>query len=500
MCSSSMTVCILIVLQVSHVLVIAAQFAIIPPPKPVIGFLGKEVILPCQLESSRISEDIHISVQWIFVNSSKTIDVKSYDNRNGMETQDNRYRGRTELSHTELNKGNMSLVLKNSQISDQGKYICMIHLGDWFDKVVTELVLAAKGTEPTIALVNYNGQGIDLTCSSKGWYPKPQALWLDSNGKIQREESDTTNAETTAGNFSVSSSITKEPGVDSEVSCKIISPMLQMESESRILISDPFYPATPPWLAPYIVILLLFICLVAAVTYTLGQSYLKVSRYEKQKTETKNDQDHLIQAIETEKCTGKGMVAEQKKRSEVRRAQSHAVAITLDSDYKHPDVIISENKKSASLKTLIPGQAGTVVGGRIVVGKEGYTAGKHYWEVKVGDRLNWELGVLTQAERDKARQERFVKPLREGCWALRHVRGELFSSQDEKKVEKMRDVTYSVIGLLLDQEANDYKISFYNAGHPFLIVCIPIESTEKLHPFLSFGKPSEDKDQIPNPL
>ncbi|XP_061446998.1 butyrophilin subfamily 3 member A2-like isoform X2 [Rhineura floridana] len=479
MCSSSMAVCILIFLQVSHVLIITAQFAIIPPPKPVIGFLGKEVILPCQLKP-RISDGTRISIQWIFVNSSETIDVKSYDNRNGIETQDNRYWGRTELSHTELNKGNMSLLLKNSQISDQGKYICMIHLGDWFDEMVVELVLAAKGIEPTIALVNYNGQGIDLTCSSKGWYPKPQALWLDSNGKIRREESDTTNAETTAGNFSVSSSITKEPGVDNEVSCKIISPMLQMESESRILISDPFYPATPPWLAPYVVILLLFVCLVAAVTYTLGQSYLKVSQYEKKKTETKNDQDHLIQAIETEKRTGKAMVAEQKKRSEVRRAQSHAVAITLDSDYKHPDVVISKDKKSASFK------AGTVVGAQIVVGKEGYTAGKHYWEVKVGDRLNWELGVLTQTERNK----RSVKLLREGCWALRNVRGELFSNRDEKKIERKMDVPYSEIGLLLDQEANDCKISFYNARVEFLIFCIPIESTEKLHPFLSFDKTS----------
>uniref|UniRef100_A0A8D2IP48 Uncharacterized protein n=1 Tax=Varanus komodoensis TaxID=61221 RepID=A0A8D2IP48_VARKO len=164
-------------------------------------------------------------------------------------------------------------------------------------------------------------------------------------------------------------------------------------------------------------------------------------------------------------------------------------AVTLDSEYKHPEIIISEDKRKASLKAPTPGQPGAAVETLIVVGKEGYAAGKHYWEVRVGEGLDWELGVLTQAERDKAKKASLVGPLGEGCWALRSVQGDLFSSQSENKLEK-KDVPYQVIGLFLDREAGD--ISFHNAAIIFPINSIPIQSTEKLYPFLSLGKAAED--------
>ncbi|CAI5790518.1 butyrophilin subfamily 3 member A2-like [Podarcis lilfordi] len=177
----------------------------------------------------------------------------------------------------------MSLILKKTHLSDQGNYTCIVFLGDWYEEVVVELVLAAKGTEPTIALVDYKGWGIGLTCRSNGWYPKPKAFWLVSEGKVRSKQSDTTITETKAGNFSVSSSITTESGVDHEVSCKIINELLGMESESRILISDALYPATSPWLAPFLIILLIFICLLAGAGYKVRQNYQKLSQYEKQK-------------------------------------------------------------------------------------------------------------------------------------------------------------------------------------------------------------------------
>ncbi|XP_033025415.1 butyrophilin subfamily 2 member A2-like [Lacerta agilis] len=273
MCSSSTIVCILIFLQISHVLT-AGQFAIIPPPNSIVGFLGEEVILPCQLTTSSVPESTNIQVQWILHKSSEKIDVKSYYGRNKPETQDDRYRGRAELSWNDLNKGNMSLILKKTYLSDQGNYTCIIILGDWYDEVMVELILAAKGTEPTIALVDYKGSGIGLTCSSNVWYPKPKALWLDSEGKVRSKQSDTTITETAAGNFSVSSSITIESRVDHEVSCKIINELLGMESESRILISDAFYPATSPWLAPFLIILLIFICLLVGAGYKVKGKYL----------------------------------------------------------------------------------------------------------------------------------------------------------------------------------------------------------------------------------
>ncbi|XP_062993660.1 butyrophilin subfamily 3 member A2-like [Elgaria multicarinata webbii] len=496
---SSLLVCILMFLQISYV-ANAGQFAIIPPKNPVIGSLGKEVMLPCQLTTSNISES-SITVTWIFDKSSQKINVGTYIGENKEETSDIRYQGRAELSHRELSKGNMSLILKNSQLTDEGRYVCMVHLGNWYDEVFIDLLLTAKGAEPAITMLDYKSQGIGFTCSSEGWYPKPQALWLNSKGGNRTEKSNTTNTQTAVGTFSVFSSITIQPGGDNELSCKIINNLLQLESESRILVSDVFYPATPSWLPPFIIILLLFICLAIFAVYKLKESYENVSQAEKQKNKIKSDRDHLKLAIESEGNTTQASLAELKTRFDVhtneldiRRLQHYAAAFTLDSDYKHPGVIISEDQKKASFKTLTAGQPEAALGSLIVVGKEGYAAGKHYWEVKVGGRSDWELGVLTKSEKEKAKNKKFVGPLGDGCWALRSVGGDLFSNRDENKIEK-KDVSFSVIGMLLDEDEG--KISFYNAEIKFLINSIPIEAIEKLYPFLGFGKTGENGSQCP---
>ncbi|KAF7237996.1 Butyrophilin subfamily 3 member A3, partial [Varanus komodoensis] len=439
---------------------------IIQPRRPVIATFGEDTILPCQLGNGRIPESTNFKIQWTFSTPSKKIELISYDGKIKKETENESYKGRIQLFNHEHKRGNMSLKLKHIVLPDQGKYICTVSTEKWLDEVVIELHLIAKGVDPTITLKDYKGQGIGLTCASEGWYPKPQALWLSSKGKNRTEKEITTSTENAAGTFSVFSSITIEPGTASEVSCKIFSSVLQQESESRIMIAEVFYPTTSPWIAPFTIILLIFICLAGFAVFKIRQC------------------EDLKVAIDTEQDT---------RRAELRRMQSHAgkrtstirpqvlkdmhclvhqslsvrlvemqldlcgmglppPAVTLDSEYKHPEIIISEDKRKASLKAPTPGQPGAAVETLIVVGKEGYAAGKHYWEVRVGEGLDWELGVLTQAERDKAKKASLVGPLGEGCWALRSVQGDLFSSQSENKLEK-KDVPYQVIGLFLDREA-----------------------------------------------
>ncbi|XP_063157121.1 butyrophilin subfamily 3 member A2-like [Candoia aspera] len=227
MCSSFSTVSILILLQISHA---TSKYSIRPPNNPVIGYLEKDIILPCLVQTLEPLAKVNIRIQWILEKSEK-IKVKNY-NRNDGETQDRRYQGRMELFASEINKGNLSLLLRNISLFDQGLYTCKIYLDDWYDKVVIQLVLAANGGDPTITLLDYNCQGIGLTCSSEGWYPRPQALWQDSKGKNRTEKSAIANKEAAAGIFQVWGSITLQPEVDSEVSCKFINGLVKSERES----------------------------------------------------------------------------------------------------------------------------------------------------------------------------------------------------------------------------------------------------------------------------
>ncbi|XP_054848834.1 butyrophilin subfamily 3 member A2-like [Eublepharis macularius] len=496
MCSLSTAFYIWTLLQISHE-VHAGQFRITPPPNPVTGFLGADIILPCQVTDLNIPDSNRITVQWTYDNSSGNNEVMSYDGRKKEDKQDKRYQGRTELFHSEFSKGNMSLNLRNSQLSDQGTYTCMISLENWYDQAVVELVVVAKGEAPSISLDLYKGHGIGLSCKSKGWYPKAQALWLDSKGKNRTEKSETTNTETPPGIFSISSSIVIQPGRDNEVSCKIISNVLQLESESRILISDVFYPTTSAWLPPFIIILFLTLGLILFMLHKLRKSNQKATQSENKKNELKQKQEILQNALDTEKTTREGIVAEQEERFarltielEFRRAQSYEAAVTWDLDFNLHEV----KKRSHRNKLPKTGKAAAPSGTPFVVAKDGYCTGKHYWEVKVGDRIDWELGVLTQSEKEKTQNEKFEKSLGKGSWALKSLGGDFFSNSTEDKIEK-KDVPYSAIGIFLDQDMKN--ISFYNANLMFLIKSIPVQSTERLYPFLSFGKAAETSNEKP---
>ncbi|NXI69581.1 BT3A2 protein, partial [Anseranas semipalmata] len=248
-----------------HLCLLAGQFKIIPPDNPVIGVIGKGVILPCQLEAKTISETLF--VQWIFTGKSPKIDVTTYDGKNKQNPvrEDNTYQGRTNFFQTEFIKGNLSLHLKNVMLSDKGKYTCSVFLEKWYDEVVVDLDVAAKGDEPSVFLDGHVGQGIGLTCKSQGWFPEPEVVWLDSKGQTRKEKVITKSTNTSSGIFDVVSSMNLEQGSDKEVSCRIVSNLLNTACESRVLISDAFFPSTSPWMTAFLIILCFSIAVIAAV-------------------------------------------------------------------------------------------------------------------------------------------------------------------------------------------------------------------------------------------
>ncbi|XP_063148876.1 zinc finger protein RFP-like [Candoia aspera] len=94
------------------------------------------------------------------------------------------------------------------------------------------------------------------------------------------------------------------------------------------------------------------------------------------------------------------------------------VNITLDKDTANPQVIISEDRKSARwdvTRTDVPHNPKRFKSSCCVLGCEGFTAGRHYWEVNVEDGGIWAIGVARGSVRRKI--ELKLTP-EEGIWAL----------------------------------------------------------------------------------
>ncbi|NWH69139.1 TRI39 ligase, partial [Geococcyx californianus] len=74
--------------------------------------------------------------------------------------------------------------------------------------------------------------------------------------------------------------------------------------------------------------------------------------------------------------------------------------VTLDADTAHPRLEVSGNGKSVKDTGVIrrlPRNQKRFDSHLFVLAKEGYTSGRHYWEVDVGKRKTWSLGVARES-------------------------------------------------------------------------------------------------------
>ncbi|XP_075769768.1 zinc finger protein RFP-like isoform X2 [Pelodiscus sinensis] len=79
-------------------------------------------------------------------------------------------------------------------------------------------------------------------------------------------------------------------------------------------------------------------------------------------------------------------------------------SVTLDPDTVHPQLVLSEDGKRVRLGNTrqprpdIRERFDTV---SCVLGREGFTSGRHYWEVEVGDGQYWAVGVARESVKRK---------------------------------------------------------------------------------------------------
>ncbi|XP_053235238.1 tripartite motif-containing protein 10-like isoform X2 [Podarcis raffonei] len=106
--------------------------------------------------------------------------------------------------------------------------------------------------------------------------------------------------------------------------------------------------------------------------------------------------------------------------------------VTLDPDTAHPRLILSEDRKSVRCgdkEQDLPDKLERFNSWPCVLGYEGFTAGRHFWEVTVNEGERWTLGVAR-----KSVQRKGFFPLRfeGGIWALDKWLGEYraFTSPD----------------------------------------------------------------------
>ncbi|MBN3315608.1 A33 protein, partial [Atractosteus spatula] len=168
--------------------------------------------------------------------------------------------------------------------------------------------------------------------------------------------------------------------------------------------------------------------------------------------------------------------------AEFERLRKHAADVTLDPNTAHPNLILSEDGKQVRHGSTPqdlpdnPERFDTVVS---VLGKDGITSGRHYWEVAVGEKTACDLGVTGESSSRKG-QNRYTS--QDGYWVLYLRNGNKYKANSvllplSQKPQK--------VGVYVDYEGG--QVSFYNVDNRSHIYTFTASFTEKLFPYFCPG-------------
>ncbi|ETE58425.1 Tripartite motif-containing protein 69, partial [Ophiophagus hannah] len=155
--------------------------------------------------------------------------------------------------------------------------------------------------------------------------------------------------------------------------------------------------------------------------------------------------------------------------------------ITLDPNTAHPNLVLSEGLTCVwhnDTKQILPDLPERFDCSVSVLASEGFTTGKHYWEVEVKKKMKWTLGVVRESINRKGNYPLSPK---EGHWLIK------LRNKNELKAVDVRPKCLTLsgnlcrVGIYLDYEGG--QVSFYEAMAMSHIYTFTDTFTEKVYPY-----------------
>ncbi|XP_023133726.2 E3 ubiquitin-protein ligase TRIM39 [Amphiprion ocellaris] len=126
-----------------------------------------------------------------------------------------------------------------------------------------------------------------------------------------------------------------------------------------------------------------------------------------------------------------------------------------------------------------------------VLGSEGFTSGRHAWEVEVGDKVDWMLGVVKESIDRKGRISGCPEG---GFWMISHYEGE-YSAMTRPSTTLHLEGELTRVRVQLDYDAGE--VTFSNPVSMTPIYTFTDFFTEKMYPFFCPGANINNNNPCP---
>ncbi|XP_059495492.1 butyrophilin subfamily 3 member A1-like isoform X2 [Stegostoma tigrinum] len=417
------------------------EFLVVGPAQPVEATVGEDALLECHLVPDLSASNM--LVQWFISGLESPVHIYRHG-EDDAAAQHRNYRGRTELLKNKLTQGAISLRIKNITVFDSGEYRCLIDDGNYSEETAVKLNVIGLGHQPWIQLKGYHENGIQLVCKSSGWFSQPEIQWINEDG-LALSQAELSNDIDSNGLVNVQSIIIVTKQLTNKFTCLIKNDHLGITRTTTIRISDDIFPGVPDWLAPLLTTLCCVIAGIAALLYWSVKHHRQIKELELQKSFVE------------------------------------CVSVTLDLETVSSWLEVSKDLKSMKRTWTwrsLPDTGKRFSNWDCALGSEGFTSGRHYWEVEVLGNQRWILGVASESVQRKD-WVRLIPDNR--FWTIERFR-ENFDVNSIPQTPLCVDQVPGKVGIYLSYESG--TISFYNADtKSHLHTFAGNKFTEKLYPF-----------------
>ncbi|XP_053538871.1 E3 ubiquitin-protein ligase TRIM39 [Ictalurus punctatus] len=182
--------------------------------------------------------------------------------------------------------------------------------------------------------------------------------------------------------------------------------------------------------------------------------------------------------------------------TELKRIQQYAVDVILDPDTASPRLILSDDGKQVTYgdtKQNLPDTPKRFTYYPMVLGNQGFSLGRFYYEVQVSRKTKWDLGVVKESVNRKGKIA--LKP-QDGFWTVILRKGNEYTACDDPCISLSLREKPQKVGVFVDYDEG--LVSFYDVDARSHIYSFTGQSfTEKLYPYFCLSNNDGGKNSAP---